>query len=327
MATFDPDEPTRFGAWCDALGYPCASYGGLKVSQPSSSFICVPLVVGYVYFGIKILVENARKGTHWAWCDDHLADYVGTAHCRAERLPDHSTRERCNFLYGVALLLMAACMVFAGANYQAFTWQLHCEGADAACIKNPARDLEPAELPRYDADHSWCGILYNWLQVLSVYVWVLGDFYRASRAHVRHALAMGVAMPLLFALFIACIPVHGQAALFYAGTLFMVPAFVAVAWLSLRVRYEPRMAALVADQIIANAVMFILVAYANEEREYRRSGFWLYAYDVQHILLYPFCALLWWASLRAEDAPPGSRLTTEDQHDRRKIAPDAEAPA
>ena len=125
MATFDPDEPTRFGAWCDALGYPCASYGGLKVSQPSSSFICVPLVVGYVYFGIKILVENARKGTHWAWCDDHLADYVGTAHCRAERLPDHSTRERCNFLYGVALLLMAACMVFAGANYQAFTWQLH----------------------------------------------------------------------------------------------------------------------------------------------------------------------------------------------------------
>ena len=88
MATFDPDEPTRFGAWCDALGYPCASYGGLKVSQPSSSFICVPLVVGYVYFGIKILVENARKGTHWAWCDDHLADYVGTAHCRAERLPD-----------------------------------------------------------------------------------------------------------------------------------------------------------------------------------------------------------------------------------------------
>ena len=211
MATFDPDEPTRFGAWCDALGYPCASYGGLKVSQPSSSFICVPLVVGYVYFGIKILVENARKGTHWAWCDDHLADYVGTAHCRAERLPDHSTRERCNFLYGVALLLMAACMVFAGANYQAFTWQLHCEGADAACIKNPARDLEPAELPRYDADHSWCGILYNWLQVLSVYVWVLGDFYRASRAHVRHALAMGVAMPLLFALFIACIPVHGQA--------------------------------------------------------------------------------------------------------------------
>ena len=24
MATFDPDEPTRFGAWCDALGYPCA---------------------------------------------------------------------------------------------------------------------------------------------------------------------------------------------------------------------------------------------------------------------------------------------------------------
>ena len=244
-------------------------------------------MVGYVYFGIKILVENARKGTHWAWCDDHLADYVGTAHCRAERLPDHSTRERCNFLYGVALLLMAACMVFAGANYQAFTWQLHCEGADAACIKNPARDLEPAELPRYDADHSWCGILYNWLQVLSVYVWVLGDFYRASRAHVRHALAMGVAMPLLFALFIASIPVHGQAALFYAGTLFMVPAFVAVAWLSLRVRYEPRMASLVADQIIANAVMFILVAYANEEREYRRSGFWLYAYDVQHILLYP----------------------------------------
>tara|TARA_B100000609_G_scaffold122134_1_gene97213 strand:+ start:34 stop:450 length:417 start_codon:yes stop_codon:yes gene_type:complete len=138
---------------------------------------------------------------------------------------------------------------------------------------------------------------------------------------------MGVAMPLLFALFIAFIPVHGQAALFYAGTLFMVPAFVAVAWLSLRVRYEPRMTSLVADQIIANAVMFILVAYANEEREYRRSGFWLYAYDVQHILLYPFCALLWWASLRAEDAPPGSRLTTEDQHDRRKIAPDAEAPA
>ena len=125
------------------------------MSQPSSSFICVPLVVGYVYFGIKILVENARKGTHWAWCDDHLADYVGSAHCRAERLPDHSTRERCNFLYGVALLLMAACMVFAGANYQAFTWQLHCEGADAACIKNPARDLEPAavdQLREADAD-------------------------------------------------------------------------------------------------------------------------------------------------------------------------------
>ena len=39
---FDPDEPTRFGAWCDALGYPARVMGGLKVSQPSSSFICVP---------------------------------------------------------------------------------------------------------------------------------------------------------------------------------------------------------------------------------------------------------------------------------------------
>ena len=62
-----------------------------------------------------------------------------------------------NFLYGVALLLMPNCMVFAGANYQAFTWQLHCEGADAACIKNPARDLEPANYRRRwrtRSDHS-----------------------------------------------------------------------------------------------------------------------------------------------------------------------------
>ena len=75
--------------------------------------------------------------------------------------------------------------------------------------------------------------------------------------------------------------------------------------------------------------MFALIAYANEEREYRRSGFWLYAYDVQHLLLYPFCVLLWWASLRAEDAPPGTAYMTEDQYDRRpsrrhlKVAPDA----
>ena len=42
--------------------------------------------------------------------------------------------------------------------------------------------------------------------------------------------------------------------------------------------------------------------HRNEEREYRRSGFWLYAYDVQHILLYPFLAFFLKASPLTEAA-------------------------
>ena len=175
----------------------------------------------------------------------HLADYVGTAHCRAERLPDHNARS--GAISSTASFVPMAAAMSSPAPLPGVRGSCtpRARTPRASRTQPAARAAGPAG--RSDADHSWCGILYNWLQVLSVYVWVLGDFYRASRARAP-------AWP--WALRCPCSPRcsslhpgHDQAALFYAGTVFMVPAFVAVAWLSLRVRYEPRMASLVADQM------------------------------------------------------------------------------
>jgi hypothetical protein len=66
-----------------------------------------------------------------------------------------------------------------------------------------------------------------------------------------------------------------------------------------------------------------MVSSINEEQYYRRTGVWFHANDALHVLLIPYPALLYWASLTAEDAPPGTAFITEAQVERKAARPGA----
>ncbi|KAJ1456374.1 hypothetical protein M885DRAFT_587258 [Pelagophyceae sp. CCMP2097] len=324
---YDANAPTTFHDWCNALGLPCTRFLGVPLSQPSSTAVCAALAALFLFYGARILVENHLRGREWAWVDSHFAEYL----CRAPKVrpgaaETDATRERSRLLYGVGEIVFGLSVAFASANYQTFTYQLHCEQYHhRACIKDPRGGYDAAHAKSHP-DSGWCAYAYLFSQLAATYFFVVGDVYRASRRHVPRALLLSVLMHLVFLVWVVALPSHGVDDLFSACLVCSLAGVGVLLVLSWKVRYEPRLACAAAVAFVA-IVAYLAVAFLVDEEEiYARHKFWMHANDVLHVCMLPFPWALYHASRRAEDAPPGSSWTTENQFQSMKVESAQEGP-
>lgn len=161
-------------------------------------------------------------------------------------------------------------------------------------------------------DVNWAAITYLILQTVGHHLLVVGDVFRAARRYVRLAIAVSVALTLAYALWCFTVDVHNTVDLYSASLVIAAPTLAAQGFLSGWVRYGPRLLACWATLLVSYVVYICFVYMVDEERVYRESGVWFHANDALHVLVIPYGPLLYWASLTAEDAPPGTAFATEN---------------
>eukprot|EP00192_Tetraselmis_astigmatica_P012756 CAMPEP_0117693100 /NCGR_PEP_ID=MMETSP0804-20121206/26688_1 /TAXON_ID=1074897 /ORGANISM="Tetraselmis astigmatica, Strain CCMP880" /LENGTH=391 /DNA_ID=CAMNT_0005506607 /DNA_START=131 /DNA_END=1306 /DNA_ORIENTATION=+ len=311
--------------WCDALKQPCLFPAGLAVlSQPSSTYICLALVLLYFIFGCMLFAE-ARYGQQEVTPTTRdplkrrlVASFAPLSYCRCFGVASDSPSRRLpvgwkdihksRLCYAWSLMWFGVAVTSACVSYQTFTWQLNCRGRDAPCV-GPEGD------PLYAADTNPAALVYLILQVASYHLLVVGDAYRALRLYVKPVAIYSVLVTVFYACWCFTVQLHGHDNLFMASLWVSIPPVVGSVILNAIVHYEWRLVVAWGVLIVSFLGYIVWDALIDESQLWQDTGVWMHANDILHILLLPYPPTLWWAGGLAEDAPEGTAGITDDQAD------------